>query len=32
MAVSNSNLMETFIVTYASRDTLPRSVGHLDRK
>ena len=32
MVVSTSNLVETFIVRYASRDTLSRSVGQLDRK
>jgi len=30
--VSTSNLVETFIVRYASRDTLSMSVGQLDRK
>jgi len=32
MVESTSNLVETFIVRYASRDTLSRSVGQLDRK
>jgi len=32
MVLSASNLVETFIVRYASRDTLSRSVGQLDRK
>ena len=32
MVVSNSNLVGTFVVRYASRDTLSRSVGQLDRK
>jgi len=29
MVVSSSNLVETFIARYASRDTLSRSVGQL---
>ena len=32
MVISTSNVVETFIVTYATRDPLPRSVGQLDRK
>jgi len=32
MVVSTSNLMGTFITRCASRDTLSRSVGQLDRK
>jgi len=32
MVVSTSNLEESFIVGYASRDTLSRSVGQPDRK
>ena len=32
MVISTSNLMETFTVRCASRDTLYRSVGQLDRK
>jgi len=32
MIVSTSNLMEIFIIRYASRDTLSRSVGQLDPK
>jgi len=32
MVVSTSNLVETFTVRYATRGTLSRSVGQLDRK
>jgi len=32
MVVLTSNLLETFIVKYATRNLLCRSVGQLDRK
>jgi len=32
MVVSTSNFVETFIVSYAPRDTLSRPVVHIDRK
>jgi len=32
MVVSTSNLVETFILRYTSRDNLSMSVGQLDRK